>query len=99
MRILLADILTFDGLFGAKFDILKPRWLLTLRDAYKVRGFRVLATLDSYEREPPVLVLTLNRRAKNNVRRLRENLPKRLRQPLAARTRSQMRGSRSLCRL
>jgi hypothetical protein len=29
MRILLADILTFDGLFGAKFDILKPRWLLT----------------------------------------------------------------------
>ena len=41
----------------------------TLRDAYKVRGFRVLATLDSYEREPPVLVLTLNRRAKNNVRR------------------------------
>ncbi len=36
----------------------------TLRDAYKVRGFRVLATLDSYELEPPVLVLTLNRRAK-----------------------------------
>ena len=30
MRILLADILTFDGLFGAKFDILKPRWLLTI---------------------------------------------------------------------
>jgi predicted nucleic acid-binding protein len=29
MRILLADILTFDGFFGAKFDILKPRWLLT----------------------------------------------------------------------
>jgi hypothetical protein len=36
----------------------------TLRDAYKIRGFRVLATLDSYELEPPVLVLTLNRRAK-----------------------------------
>ena len=29
MRILLADILTFDGFFGAKFDIPKPRWLLT----------------------------------------------------------------------
>ena len=36
----------------------------TLRDAYKVRGFRVLATLDSYELEPPVLVLTLDRHAK-----------------------------------
>ena len=36
----------------------------TLRDAYKVRGFRVLATLDSYEFEPPVLVLTFSRRAK-----------------------------------
>ena len=36
----------------------------TLRDAYKVRGFRVLAKLDSYDLEPPVLVLTLNRRAK-----------------------------------
>ena len=36
----------------------------TLRDAYKVRGFRVLAKLDSYELEPPALVLTLDRRAK-----------------------------------
>ena len=30
VRILLVDILTFDGFLGAKFDILKPRWLLTL---------------------------------------------------------------------
>ena len=37
MRILLADILTFDGLFGAKFDILKPRWPLT--------GVRLVAEL------------------------------------------------------
>jgi hypothetical protein len=36
----------------------------TLRDAYRVRGFRVLAKLDAYELEPPVVVLTLNRRAK-----------------------------------
>jgi hypothetical protein len=26
----LVDILTFHGFFGAKFDILKPRWLPTL---------------------------------------------------------------------
>ena len=25
----MVDILTFDGFFGAKFDILKPRWLPT----------------------------------------------------------------------
>ena len=30
VRIFLADILTFHGFFGAKFDILKPRWLPTL---------------------------------------------------------------------
>ena len=36
MRILLADILTFDGFFGAKFDILKPRWLLTETQPAKV---------------------------------------------------------------
>jgi len=34
------------------------------RDAYKVRGFHVLAQLDSYDIEPPALVLTLSRRAK-----------------------------------
>ena len=27
MRIRTVDILTFDGFFDAKFDILKPRWL------------------------------------------------------------------------
>jgi hypothetical protein len=42
----------------------EPTPIKTLRDAYKVRGFRVLATLDSYDLEPPVLVLTLSRRAK-----------------------------------
>ena len=41
----------------------------TLRDAYKVRGFRVLAKLDGYDLEPPVLAHTLNRRTKNRVRR------------------------------
>jgi hypothetical protein len=35
-----------------------------LRDAYKVPGFRVRATLDSYEHEPPACVLTLDRRSK-----------------------------------
>jgi DNA invertase Pin-like site-specific DNA recombinase len=30
VRIFLVDILTFDGFFDAKFDILKPRWLPTL---------------------------------------------------------------------
>jgi hypothetical protein len=30
VRIFLVDILTFDGFFGAKFDILTPRWLPTL---------------------------------------------------------------------
>ena len=28
----MVDILTFDGFFGAKFDILKPRWLPTADD-------------------------------------------------------------------
>ena len=42
----------------------EPTPIKTLRVAYKVRGFRVLATLDSYELDPPVLVLTLDRRAK-----------------------------------
>ena len=47
----------------------------TLRDAYKVRGFRVLAKLDSYNVE----LLCWSSRSigaqKNGVRRLRENLP------------------------
>ena len=33
MRIRTVDILTFDGFFDAKFDILKPRWLPTAVDA------------------------------------------------------------------
>lgn len=35
-----------------------------LRDAYKVPGFRVLARIDSYEHEPPAVVITLDRRSK-----------------------------------
>jgi hypothetical protein len=42
----------------------EPTAIKTLRDTYKVRGFRVLAKLDSYELEPPALALTLVRRAK-----------------------------------
>lgn len=36
----------------------------TLRDAYRVPGFHVRAQLDSYEHEPPAVVLTLDRRSK-----------------------------------
>jgi hypothetical protein len=35
-----------------------------LRDAYKVPGFHVRSQLDSYEHEPPAVVLTLDRRSK-----------------------------------
>ena len=35
-----------------------------LRDAYRVRGFRVLARIESYEHEPPAVVITLVRRSK-----------------------------------
>jgi hypothetical protein len=42
----------------------EPTPIKTLRDAYKVSGFRVVAKLDSYELEPPALALTLIRRAK-----------------------------------
>ena len=42
----------------------EPSSIRTLRDAYKVRGFRVLAQLDGYDREPLALALTLVRRAK-----------------------------------
>jgi hypothetical protein len=45
VRILLVDILTFDGFFGTKFDILKPRWLPTQT---------AQASLDlTYARQPP----------------------------------------------
>lgn len=36
----------------------------TLRDAYKVHGFRVRARIDSDEHEPPAFVITLERRSK-----------------------------------
>jgi hypothetical protein len=42
----------------------KPPPIQTLRDAYKVHGFRVRARIDSYEYEPPVFVITLDRRSK-----------------------------------
>jgi integration host factor subunit alpha len=37
----LSEILTFGGFFGAKFDILNPRWLLTLvqEESVKLRSF------------------------------------------------------------
>ena len=39
--------------------------ILTLRDAYKVSGFRVRARIDgSEDLQPPVFVLTLDRHAK-----------------------------------
>ena len=38
MRIFLVDILTFDGFFNAKFDILKPRWLPTVGALHARRG-------------------------------------------------------------
>jgi hypothetical protein len=47
----------------------------TLRDAYKVHGFRVRVRIDSYEHEPPAFVITLDRRSKNGVSRVRENMP------------------------
>jgi len=34
----MVDILTFDGFFGAKFDILKPRWLPTAGAIIEQRG-------------------------------------------------------------
>ena len=42
----------------------EPTPFKALRDAYRFRGFRVLAQLDSYDLEPPAVALTLNRRAK-----------------------------------
>lgn len=35
-----------------------------LRDAYKVPGFHVRVKINSYEHEPPAVVLTLDRRSK-----------------------------------
>jgi hypothetical protein len=43
----------------------KPTAIPTLRDAYKVCGFRGRARIDSYdELKPPAFVLTLDRRSK-----------------------------------
>jgi len=39
----MVDILTFDGFFGAKFDILKPRWLPTLAVRHAIPKSRDLA--------------------------------------------------------
>jgi hypothetical protein len=35
-----------------------------LRDAYKLAGFRAQAKIDSYEHEPPALVITFDRCSK-----------------------------------
>ena len=65
----------------------------SLRDAYKVRGFRVLATLDSYELDPPVLVLTFSRRAKKRCAAAVGKFAAALTTAAGVRMLSQMRGS------
>src|SRR5271169_3905550 len=71
----------------------------SLRDAYKVSGFRVRPRIDGYdELEHPAFVVTLDRRSKNGVRRVRESLPQPLRQTLATGARSWLRRSGSLSR-
>jgi hypothetical protein len=44
-----------------------------LRDAYKLAGFRAQAKIDSYEHEPPALVLTFDRRSKKRRAAAAEN--------------------------
>ena len=44
-----------------------------LRDAYKLAGFRAQAKIDSYEHEPPALVLTFDRRSKKPFAAAAEN--------------------------
>jgi hypothetical protein len=51
----------------------------SLRDAYKVAGFHVRSRLDSYEHEPPAVALTLDRRSKKHLQRVREAMPQPLR--------------------
>jgi hypothetical protein len=63
----------------------------TLLDAYRTPGFRVRARVDSYALEPPAFVITLERRQKNRLRRLRKNLRQLLRQQVAAGARSWLR--------
>jgi hypothetical protein len=38
VRILRVDILTFNGFFGAMFDILTPKWLPTAANLPSLRG-------------------------------------------------------------
>ena len=45
----------------------------SLRDAYRVAGFRVRAQLDTYDHEPPAFVLTLVRRSKKHCAAVAEN--------------------------
>jgi hypothetical protein len=71
----------------------------TLRDAYKVKGFRVRARIDSYdELEHPAFVLTWIGAQKTGVRRLRDALPERVRQTLAAGSRPWLRRPGGLSR-
>jgi hypothetical protein len=64
----------------------------SLRDAYKVSGFRVRARVDSYEElDHPAFVVTLDRRSKKGVWRVWEALPQRLRPTLATGARSWLR--------
>ena len=45
----------------------------SLLDAYKLAGFRAQAKIDSYEHEPPALVLTFDRRSKKRFAAVAEN--------------------------
>jgi hypothetical protein len=55
VRIFLVDILTFDGFFGTKFDILTPRWLPTAAAAggaeVSLPGFGKFKIKETSERE------------------------------------------------
>ena len=63
----------------------------TLLDAYRMPGFRARAQVDGYALEPPAFVITLERRQKNRLQRLRKNLFQLLRQEVAPGARSRLR--------
>ncbi len=57
----MADILTFDGFFGTKFDILKPRWLPTT--AHKGRAnVMTMSWHMMVEFEPPLIACIVSDR-------------------------------------
>ena len=69
--------MVFNGLkrvtfCGMKNPQGKPS-IKNLLDAYKLAGFRAQAKIDSYEHEPPALVLTFDRRSKKRFAAVAEN--------------------------